>query len=143
MSSSSDCVFCKIVSHAIPAQIVHEDQNTVAFLDIAPRSAGHTVVISKTHAPTLLELPESQIAPLFLTVKRLTGILQNTLHCDGFTIGINHGEEAGQTVNHLHIHIMPRFKGDGGSNMHGVVNKPPIEPLAVIAEKIRTNNKNN
>ncbi len=131
------CIFCEIAQKKILSEIIYEDDHTFAFLDIAPRSPGHTVVIPKYHAQTILDLPELEIQPLFLTVRKLAGILQNTFRCDGFTIGINHGAEAGQTVGHLHVHIMPRFKGDGGAHIHGAVNNPPKESLKVLGAKIR------
>jgi histidine triad (HIT) family protein len=132
-----DCIFCKIISKEIPAEIVFEDENSLAFLDIFPRAPGHTVVIPKTHSANIIDSPEQEIPGLFLTVKKITGILQSTFSPDGFTIGINHGEVAGQSVPHLHVHIMPRFKGDKGSSLHGVVNNPPKEDLKAIAQRLR------
>lgn len=132
-----DCVFCKIISREIPAEIVYEDDATLAFLDIFPRAPGHTVVIPKKHAVNILELPDGDIAPLFLTVKKITGILQSTFSPDGFTLGVNHGEAAGQTVPHLHVHVMPRFKDDKGSNLHSVVSNAPKEDRKTIGARMR------
>lgn len=132
-----DCIFCKIISREIPAEIVFEDENSLAFLDIFPRAPGHTVVIPKEHCANIIESSSAQTSTLFLTVKRITGILQSTFSPDGFTIGINHGEAAGQTVPHLHVHVMPRFAGDKGSNLHGVVNNAPKEDLKTIGARMR------
>lgn len=131
-----DCLFCKIAHKEIPAEIIYEDAETLAFLDIHPRSAGHAVIIPKMHAENLLDLPDQNIAPTFLTVKKVTGILNNTLKPNGFTIGINHGRVSGQAVDHLHIHVIPRFAGDGGGSLHGVVNNPPKESTKEIAKRI-------
>lgn len=137
-----NCVFCKIISGEIATELVYQDEKTMAFLAaFDPCTTGHTIVISKFHCPTILELPESEMMPLVLTVKKLAGIIQNTLKSDGFTIGINHGVVAGQSVPHLHVHIIPRYTGDGGGNMHSIVHNPPKEPLKEIGEKIRKNIK--
>lgn len=133
-----DCLFCAIAQKQIAAEIVYEDQDTMAFLDIHPRAPGHTVIIPKAHAQNILDLPSPLVHPLFLTLQRVTGMISRTLHPDGFTIGINHGSVSGQTVPHLHLHIIPRFHGDGGGSIHSVVYHPPTEPIAVIAAKIRT-----
>lgn len=127
-----DCLFCKIAKKEIAAEVIYEDKETMAFLDIQPRAPGHTIVISKVHSENILDLNNENIGPTFLTVKKITGILKNALEADGFTIGINHGRVSGQAVDHLHIHIIPRFKNDGGHSIHSVVNNPPTENLAQI-----------
>ena len=133
-----ECIFCGIARKEIPAEIVREDERTVAFLDIHPRAPGHTVVVPRQHSPTLLELPDGEIGLLFSAVKYATRLLANALHPSGFTIGINHGSVSGQTVDHLHVHILPRFLGDGGGSIHSVVTNPPQESLAAVAAKIRS-----
>ncbi len=116
-----DCLFCKIANHEIPAQIVLEDDATLAFLDIHPLAPGHTVVIPKVHADRIIDLPEAAASALFLTVKRVSDRIHASLKPDGFTIGINDGEGGGQGVPHLHVHIIPRFKTDGGGNLHSIL----------------------
>ncbi len=132
-----DCLFCKIVNKEIPSEIVYEDDQTLAFLDIFPRAAGHAVVVPKSHSATVLDLPDDLAGPVLLTVKRVTDILNKSLKPEGFTIGINHGRVSGQVVEHLHIHIIPRYAGDGGGSIHGVVNNPPKESLQEIINKIK------
>ena len=134
-----ECLFCKIVAKQIPGKIVYEDAETLAFLDIHPRAPGHVMVISKTHSETILDLPDEKIAPLFISVKKVTGAVEKALHPNGFTIGINHGKVSGQVIDHLHIHIIPRFHEDGGTSIHAVVENPPEEPLDEIAQKIKAN----
>lgn len=132
----SGCLFCKIVSGEIPAQRVYEDEKVLAFLDIRPRTPGHTVVVPKAHAATLLDLPDSQVEPLFSAVKKTTKRALEGVKADGATIGINQGKASGQEVDHLHVHIMPRFNGDGGGPIQAVVQNPPKESLDVIKDKI-------
>ncbi len=131
-----ECLFCKIIKKEIPAEIIYEDGKTLAILDINPRSPGHTMVLSKSHSETILDLPEKEIEPLFSAVKKVTELIEKSLKPEGFTIGINHGKISGQVIDHLHIHIIPRFKNDGGSSVHSVVNNPPAESLKEIKSQI-------
>ncbi len=133
----TDCLFCKISKKEISAQFVYENDGAMAILDVNPRAPGHTMVIPKIHAENILDLPEEQIAPLFLTVKKITDILNKAFQPDGFTIGINHGKASGQVVEHLHIHVIPRFANDGGKSIHSVVNNPPKGSLEEIVNKIK------
>ena len=121
----------------MPAQVISEDQNTIAFLDIYPLAAGHTVVIPKFHATRITDLPEDLVASVFLTVKRVSDRIHASLKPDGLTIGINDGEHAGQGIPHLHVHIIPRSKGDKGGNVHSIVKNPPQESLESIAAKLK------
>lgn len=136
----SDCLFCKIVDKTIGAIVVYEDQNTVAFLDIHPKAPGHTMVIPKAHATKLGDVPDSEVGPLFAAVKNVAGTIEKSLAPQGFTIGINQGKAAGQAVDHLHVHIIPRFTNDGGGSVHSIVNNPPKETLEEIAGKIKQAN---
>lgn len=132
----SSCLFCKIASKDIPAAAIYEDGTALAFLDIHPIALGHTVVIPKKHAETVLEVPDGDMGPLFLAVKTVTDMLRASLGTNAFTIGINHGRISGQAVEHLHIHIIPRFEGDGGRSIHSVVNNPPEVSLEEVQRKI-------
>ena len=132
-----DCLFCKIAAKIIPASIVYEDAHTVAFLDITPRAPGHVMVISKYHAPTLINLPDEEIEPLFRAVKTVATMLSQKLRPDGMTIGINQGRASGQEVDHLHVHLMPRWIGDGGGSVQSIVNNPPKESSEEILKKIK------
>ncbi len=109
-----ECLFCKIVGKEIASYIVYENEETLAFLDIHPKAPGHVVVIPKPHVPSLTELPLPRIQPLFEAVQRVRKAIETRLHADACTIGINDGIASGQTVPHLHVHLIPRFKGDGG-----------------------------
>ncbi|MDP2695633.1 MAG: HIT family protein [bacterium] len=137
-----DCLFCKIAKKEIPAEIIYEDDNTVAFLDIQPIAPGHAMVIPKDHAENVLDLPDEKVGPVFLTIKTITAILNTALRPSGFTVGINHGKAAGQAIDHLHVHVIPRFAGDGGKSMHSIVKNPPQESIKEIANKLKKINEN-
>lgn len=134
LQNNMDCLFCKIVAQQIPNYTVYEDEHALAFLDIHPCVAGHTVVIPKVHALTLPELPAAEVGPLFLGVQATMQRLQEVLRPDGFTVGWNHGEAGGQAVPHVHIHVLPRYDNDGGGNMHSVVRNPSERPVDAVAK---------
>ena len=131
-----DCLFCKIVEKKIPAKIIYENDSVVAFLDIMPRAAGHTLVIPKMHAPTLLDLSEEKVSELFAAVKQVDAMLVKVLAPEGVTIGINQGEASGQEVKHLHVHLLPRWQHDGGGAIQSVVNHPGTESVDAVLAKI-------
>lgn len=131
------CLFCGIIAKEKPAQIIYEDGAVVATLDIFPRAIGHTLVLPKKHVQNILELDDADVGPVFEGVKNVTALLKKALVPHGFTIGINHGTVSGQAVEHLHIHIIPRFEGDGGGSIHGVVDSPPAQSLEEVARMIR------
>lgn len=133
---NEDCLFCKIAAKQISAKIIYEDEHVVAFLDVMPRTTGHTMVIPKVHAPNILELPDAEVGPLFAAVKHVAEMLSRSLKPDGITIGINQGRASGQEVDHLHVHLLPRWHGDGGSSIQSVINAKPKESLDEIAAKI-------
>ncbi len=132
----NNCLFCDIINKKIPSSTIYEDNDVLAFLDIHPISLGHTLVIPKIHALNILDLTDDQIGLLFRAVRNVTFLLQQKLKTQGFTIGINHGRISGQAVEHIHIHIIPRFENDGGGSLHSVVQNSPKETLKEIQNKI-------
>ena len=130
-------MFCKFAQHEIPVEVVYEDAKTFAFLDNHPRSLGHALVISKCHASNIVTLPQGEVAFLFEAVQRVTTALERAFVPSGFTIGINHGSISGQTIDHLHVHIIPRYTGDGGGSIHSVVDFPPKESLAEVLKRMQ------
>jgi histidine triad (HIT) family protein len=136
-----DCLFCKIINKEIPALVIYEDASALAFLDIAPRVEGHAVIIPKHHAATLVDLPESEVRPLFSAVRSVAGILSKSLQAEGLTIGVNQGAVSGQVVPHLHVHVMPRFGNDGGGSVQSVVHNPPKDSLEDVRIKILAKEK--
>ncbi len=131
------CVFCKIVSGQIPNHTVYEDSHVLAFLDINPRSEGHTVVVPKVHAETIFDLNDELEKELMVGIKRAMEKLELRLSPDGFNVGWNHGVAGGQEVAHLHIHIFPRWNGDEGKSVHAVVNRPGEKVLEDVAKIVQ------
>ena len=105
----NDCVFCAIAAGEIPSFKVYEDDLVLAYLDINPFSRGHTLVIPKAHTTGLLDTDETTLAMLIARVKKVASHLKTALPCDGFNVLQNNGEAAGQTVPHIHFHIVPRY----------------------------------
>ncbi len=131
-----DCLFCKIIKREIPAAVVYENESVLGILDVNPRAPGHTMILPKVHAENMLDLPNGVILPVFSAVKEMTEILRKAFSPDGFTIGINHGRVSGQSIDHLHVHIIPRWFTDGGGSVHSVVMNPPRESLDEIKARI-------
>lgn len=131
-----DCLFCKIASKEIASEVIYEDDHVLAFLDVHPLTAGHTLIVPKRHAENLIDLAPEEVEPLFMAVKKVTTLLEKKLAPKGFTIGINHGKISGQVIDHLHIHVIPRYEGDGGGSIHSVVRCPSNEPISSVKEKV-------
>ena len=129
-------LFAKILRGEVPAVKVYEDEEVLAFMDIFPQTRGHMLVVPKnTTARNLLELPEEKVAPLMQRVHRLTKAVVKTLKPDGVTVTQFNGEDAGQTIFHLHVHIIPRYAGVRLAG-HGHGNKADIAELQQIAGEI-------
>lgn len=109
----SDCVFCKIVAGEIPSSRVYEDAEAYAFLDIAPFKRGHTLIVSRTHVPNALTDAEV-MAELTPAIQAVGELLRERLGATGLNILTNVGEDAGQSVFHLHVHLIPRYADDPG-----------------------------
>ena len=122
---SDDCVFCSIVAGDIPARTVHETDDVLAFLDANPLAAGHTLVIPKAHAQHVGDLDSALASDLFDVVAELTPRVRNAVDADAANVGINDGPAAGQEVPHVHVHVIPRFEGDGGAPLHAVAGTRP------------------
>ena len=133
-----DCLFCAIAKKQIPSHIIYEDAHVLAFLDIHPLAPGHTIVIPKIHSETIVDLPDKEMAPFLKGVKKTTALLASALNPDGFTMGINQGKAAGQDVDHLHFHIIPRWHNDKGGSLQSIVNNPPKETLEEVAGRIKS-----
>lgn len=135
-SLMSDTIFHKILRREIPAEIVYEDAETLAFLDIKPNNPGHTLVIPKRPSHNVFDVIPSDWAAVMETVRVLAPVIKNAVHADGINIKMNNGEGAGQEVPYLHIHIIPRFDGDGYTHWEG---KSYGEGEAVkVADQIRS-----
>lgn len=133
-------MFCSIIAGKIPAYRVHEDERTLAFLDIHPSSPGHTLIIPKAHVARIEDLGPEDAEALFRTLHGLVGGIQDAMGVPAITVGINNGRESGQEVPHVHIHVIPRYPGDRGGIIQGIARSPGRldgEEMAAIAEKIK------
>lgn len=131
------CVFCRIVSGEIPAQVVARDDGATAFLDVTPLADGHVLVVPHAHVARLDDLSADEADALFRTVVRLSGPVRNAVDAAGSTVGINNGEATGQTVPHVHVHIVPRRAGDGAGSIHSIFPSGNRRDVAEIGDLIR------
>ena len=107
----SECLFCRIVSGDDSAEIVLDEEHVVGFLDKRPVFKGHTLLVTREHVDTLLDLPESLVMPLFTTAQRVAAAMTSALGAQGTFVAMNN--VVSQSVPHLHVHVVPRTKGDG------------------------------
>ena len=108
----SDCIFCKIAAGEIPSTALYEDDKVKVIFDAGPATLGHALVLPKTHAANLFELPEEYGEKIFAIAKKCGKAIKETYNYDGLNVLQNNGEAAGQTVFHLHVHLIPRMNDD-------------------------------
>ena len=108
-----DCIFCKLANGEIPTATLYEDDDFRVILDQGPATKGHALILPKKHYANIYELPEELAARAMVLAKRMAGTMTEALNCDGFNLVQNNGESAGQTVKHFHLHLIPRYDGDG------------------------------
>jgi histidine triad (HIT) family protein len=111
MTAPRPCTFCAVVAGDVPAHRVLEDDGFVAFLDIRPLFPGHLLVVPRPHVETLTDLPAADAGPLFERVRALAGVMEAALGAQGSFVAVNN--RVSQSVPHLHVHVVPRTKGDG------------------------------
>ena len=109
--TEENCLFCRIVSGEVPAVVVYEDANTVAFLDHRPLFPGHTLLVPRKHFETLGDLPATQVGPLFKNAQLLSRAIELAMEAEGNFVAMNN--RVSQSVPHLHVHIVPRRRKDG------------------------------
>ena len=107
-----DCIFCKIVDGKIPAEKVYEDDKVISFLDIMPANKGHCLIVPKEHVSNLSEMDDEHLVSTFKAAKKVASALSLSFGNASFNLVMNNGKEAGQLVNHAHIHVIPRFNKD-------------------------------
>ncbi len=110
---NDNCIFCKLANGQIPTNKIYEDDTFTVILDAAPATKGHALILPKAHAADIYELPAETAADVLPLAKKLATHMTALLQCDGFNIVQNNGEVAGQTVFHFHMHLIPRYRGDG------------------------------
>lgn len=126
------CAFCAIVNGEAPADLVFEDDQTVAFLDFKPLLPGHVLVVPRAHVATLAELPDELVAPFFGTVRRISRAVEAGMAAAGSFVAINN--KISQSVPHLHAHAVPRWKGDGLFSTKMIWKRTPYESEAARRE---------
>ena len=135
---SKDCVFCQIVSGELPASVVYESPEVLAFLDLDPVTPGHMLVIPKQHLRWLADLTEDVAAEMFATTRELAaGLRRSSLRCEGVNLFYADGEPAFQEVFHSHLHVFPRFESDGFEIKANWGSGPTRSELDAVAADIR------
>ncbi len=134
--TNSDCIFCKIANGEIPSKTLYEDDAFRVILDISPASKGHAIILPKNHAANIYELSNEDAGKIMIVAKKVATVLKEVLACDGMNILQNNGEAAGQTVFHLHVHLIPRYKNDDVT-IHWIAGKEGNTLEDSIVEKIQ------
>ncbi len=136
-----DCLFCKIVSKQLPANIIYEDEKVLAFLDINPLTEGHTLVIPKTHAESVFDIDAEYLKHLTTVTQKIANKMKEVGHAEGVDLVNANGQAADQTVSHFHMHIIPRKSGDGLQFREWWVSRvQKVDPqkLVELANKLKT-----
>lgn len=131
-----DCIFCKISLHLINANVIYEDDDVMAFLDVNPVTYGHTLVISKKHYDNFLSCPKETMHKMMNVAQRIGQVAIKELKAKGVNILTNCYEAAGQTVNHFHIHVIPRYEATEGFQITMKGNLENLN-LPMLAEQIK------
>lgn len=132
-----NCIFCKLANGKIPATSIYEDDDFKVILDTAPAARGHAIILPKTHAANIFELPDKYCEKIFKVAKKCGGAIKNAFGYDGLNVLQNNGEAAGQTVFHLHVHLIPRNTDDGITIKYVPDNNMDETSTAQTAEKIK------
>lgn len=133
---SDNCLFCKIAAGDIPAVVVYESEEVIAFMDIMPSREGHTLIVPKQHSESLLDASPDTIAAVAKASVPIANAVKQAVAADGIRVVQFNGAAAGQTVFHYHMHIIPVLEGDGFIP-HGRA-QAKVEDLQAVAEKIRS-----
>ncbi len=111
--ADKDCIFCKIANGEIPSATIYENSDFRVILDVAPANRGHALIIPKEHFKDIFDIDAVTAGKLFSLATEVARAMKSVLHCDGLNIVQNNGLIAGQTVFHFHLHLIPRYEGDG------------------------------
>lgn len=130
-----DCIFCKIARGEIPSRTIYEDDTFKVILDLSPATRGHALILPREHAENIYELPEDTAGKVMVLARRLAVTMRDRLHCGGLNLVQNNGELAGQTVSHFHVHMIPRYEGDGQS-INWEARETAQEELDAVREEI-------
>jgi histidine triad (HIT) family protein len=139
MMRDDNCIFCKLANGVIPTNSIYEDEDFKVILDADPVSKGHALILPKQHYANIYEIDDEVAAKIYPLAKKLATKMTEVLGCDGFNVLQNNGEAAGQTVFHLHMHLIPRFKD--APNNKGLIEftHPGLteEEIKEICEKLQ------
>lgn len=130
------CIFCRLVAREIPSSIVYEDEHTIAFMDLGQVTPGHVLVATKRHAATLLDLNPAECAAILQTCQKIATASTAAFSASSFTLLQANGKDGGQTVNHFHVHVVPRH-ADDGVGLIWPRKEPGAQVLEEYALKIR------
>ena len=119
------CIFCKIATGKIPAQVIAQNERAMALLDAFPLAAGHTLVIPKSHYAKVQEMSREDAAAVFEMTQKVASAVESGSQANASTIAIHNGREAGQEIPHVHVHIVPRKAGDGAGPIHSMFKNRP------------------
>lgn len=136
----TECIFCKIAAGDIPAELVYEDDEAMAFLDINPLTIGHTLVIPKEHAVRMDDMEPDAIGQLFQRVGKVLPALNAAVGTTDSLVAVHNGPDAGQEVPHVHVHLIPRTKTDEAGPVHALFRNRPNpgdEQQAKLLDKVQ------
>jgi len=135
----TDCILCDLVAGRSPASVVYEDSSLLAFLDIQPVTPGHTLIIPKEHVAYLAEFDEATGARLFnVTLRIAQAVRKSGVRCEAVNLFLADGEAAGQDVFHVHMHVIPRYKGDNFIIKPDYSTRPTREELDKLVQRIKS-----
>ena len=130
-----DCVFCRILAGELPSTIVDQDERTISFMDIAPATRGHALVVPREHSTDLLSIGAEDLSAVNLAAQRLAGRMTERLGADGVNLLNSCGAVAFQTVFHFHMHVIPRYEGDS-LRLPWVPTAGDAEQIAAAAQEL-------
>lgn len=132
----NECIFCKIANGEIPSSTIYEDNEFRVILDVSPATKGHALILPKKHMANIFEIDQDTAGKVFQLAAKISEAMKKALNCDGLNVVQNNGELAGQTVFHFHMHLIPRYSGDG-QNINWVPKTSEDEERAHIAQQIQ------
>ena len=130
-----DCIFCKIAQGEIPSKTIYEDDTFRVILDLGPVTRGHALILPKEHAENIFELSEDIAGKAMVLAKHLAVVMRDRLHCSGLNLVQNNGVSAGQTVPHFHLHMIPRYEGNG-KDLNWKAGQATQEELEAVRRQI-------
>lgn len=131
----NNCVFCNIISGDIPSTVIYEDNDFKAIMDISPASKGHVIILTKKHFENLFQLEDNEAEKILVIARKIATAMKEELNCDGINFLQNNGKAAGQSVFHIHFHLIPRYEDDK-VNISWTPGKYNDGQAAELAEKI-------